>query len=590
MESRLGSDFSDVRVHTDSLGAESARSISASAYTAGNDIVFAPGKFDPRSSQGRHVLAHELVHVQQQRRGPVSGTGTEGGVTVSDPSDRFEREAEATATRTLSTQSNQAGPVGEQGGPRAGSSRPSSTGNPASVQRFGSEEHVRLGNEAEPGQDVLVTSYGKISYGEMIALGDYFASIEEIESVAATGADGKAQIDLALFKVNPQRTKPAPNPTVEQEVDDRYNRLAARNQTHFSTGSSPGNSNKEQYISRHKEALKTAWYQGINPMVVRPADWEAQEAFADHFLTDAFSAGHVRTPRGAIQEHWSKIYPNFQANLVDTIACYMAAYIHDVDLSAVPTGLLKGSVATEISARGGTKLSSFSIGDVISKVLHDADNTGLDVVSAGGPGGGQGPVHWRAVGDDHLFPSTPNAAATQTAQFAEGAVKASFAEGKHAEQAGRAGDPLNPLLDETKFQALQFIPTADTASTSNTKYDWQAQSLATLPANIKQLIVDAFKPGTEIRNGLDNMPVPAIVNKMGMDLHTGDAWACFRRVMLRDVMTMLLHIAAGETCPPNNDNPCPIVVQSGGAAPVPGVNRPNPPPPTANTAPPVTPR
>jgi hypothetical protein len=44
-----------------------------------------------------HTLAHELTHVQQQRRGPVSGTDTGTGVAVSDPSDPFEQEAEAAA-------------------------------------------------------------------------------------------------------------------------------------------------------------------------------------------------------------------------------------------------------------------------------------------------------------------------------------------------------------------------------------------------------------------------------------------------------------------------------------------------------------
>ena len=49
------------------------------------------------------MLAHELTHVVQQRSGPVDGTPTGGGVQVSDPSDRFEREAEANAERAMST-------------------------------------------------------------------------------------------------------------------------------------------------------------------------------------------------------------------------------------------------------------------------------------------------------------------------------------------------------------------------------------------------------------------------------------------------------------------------------------------------------
>jgi Zn-dependent peptidase ImmA (M78 family) len=45
------------------------------------------------------MLAHELTHVVQQRSGPVDGTPAEGGISVSDPSDRFEREAVENAER-----------------------------------------------------------------------------------------------------------------------------------------------------------------------------------------------------------------------------------------------------------------------------------------------------------------------------------------------------------------------------------------------------------------------------------------------------------------------------------------------------------
>ena len=66
MESRIGFDFSKVRVHTDARAADSARSLGARAYTVGNHVVFGAGKFAPESSAGRRLLAHELTHVVQQ--------------------------------------------------------------------------------------------------------------------------------------------------------------------------------------------------------------------------------------------------------------------------------------------------------------------------------------------------------------------------------------------------------------------------------------------------------------------------------------------------------------------------------------------
>lgn len=66
VEQRFGRDFSQVRVHTGAVAARSAREISAQAYTVGRDIVFAEGRFEPGTQDGRRLLAHELTHVVQQ--------------------------------------------------------------------------------------------------------------------------------------------------------------------------------------------------------------------------------------------------------------------------------------------------------------------------------------------------------------------------------------------------------------------------------------------------------------------------------------------------------------------------------------------
>ncbi len=101
MEARLGHDFSDVRIHDDAAAADSAKAVNAHAYTVGSNVVFQRDVYDPGSQQGRTTLAHELTHVIQQRSGPVDGTSAPGGIKVSDPSDRFEREASANADRVM---------------------------------------------------------------------------------------------------------------------------------------------------------------------------------------------------------------------------------------------------------------------------------------------------------------------------------------------------------------------------------------------------------------------------------------------------------------------------------------------------------
>jgi hypothetical protein len=75
MEARFGHDFSHVRIHTDSRASRSADAIDAEAYTAGGDVVFGFGRFQPHSHAGRALLAHELAHVVQQTDPAVAGGG-----------------------------------------------------------------------------------------------------------------------------------------------------------------------------------------------------------------------------------------------------------------------------------------------------------------------------------------------------------------------------------------------------------------------------------------------------------------------------------------------------------------------------------
>ncbi|MBS1133304.1 MAG: hypothetical protein H6R02_445, partial [Burkholderiaceae bacterium] len=65
MENRFGHNFADVRVHADASAAQSAKDVSANAYTVGSQIVFAQNQYAPKSVRGRRLIAHELAHVVQ---------------------------------------------------------------------------------------------------------------------------------------------------------------------------------------------------------------------------------------------------------------------------------------------------------------------------------------------------------------------------------------------------------------------------------------------------------------------------------------------------------------------------------------------
>lgn len=66
MESRFNADFSNVRVHHDTPSVQMSQEINAQAFTSGSDIYFSKGKFNPGSTGGQKLLAHELTHVIQQ--------------------------------------------------------------------------------------------------------------------------------------------------------------------------------------------------------------------------------------------------------------------------------------------------------------------------------------------------------------------------------------------------------------------------------------------------------------------------------------------------------------------------------------------
>lgn len=72
MEARFGADFSAVRIHRDARAGQASSALNAAAFTVGNQIHFGAGQFNPTSSEGRELLAHELTHTIQQGAAPQS--------------------------------------------------------------------------------------------------------------------------------------------------------------------------------------------------------------------------------------------------------------------------------------------------------------------------------------------------------------------------------------------------------------------------------------------------------------------------------------------------------------------------------------
>ncbi|GAA2363934.1 hypothetical protein GCM10009854_49580 [Saccharopolyspora halophila] len=95
LEERLGHDFSRVRVHTDRDAGQLTDALGADAVAVGQDILFGPGKFRPGTTEGNHLLAHELLHTVQNPTGLGALRAGRDLGEVSLPQQAIEQEAES---------------------------------------------------------------------------------------------------------------------------------------------------------------------------------------------------------------------------------------------------------------------------------------------------------------------------------------------------------------------------------------------------------------------------------------------------------------------------------------------------------------
>ncbi len=94
------SDFSAVYVHTDEQADRLNRSIQAKAITLGSDIYFRKGNYNPSTTRGKELIAHELAHVIQQGG---AANRVQGKLTLGPAGDRYEQEADRAAAGAINT-------------------------------------------------------------------------------------------------------------------------------------------------------------------------------------------------------------------------------------------------------------------------------------------------------------------------------------------------------------------------------------------------------------------------------------------------------------------------------------------------------
>ncbi len=434
------------------------------------------------------------------------------------------------------------------------------------IQRFGSDEHRQIGDSASGGAatDILLDDGTHLSYGEMVAMGDFFGSLDEIRRLAATPA-GQAEVRWVRWFALHNGSEPTIPENRKSYHRNHYYELAANNISHFSAGGNARNA----YDTYHQQALAAAFLSGITGDAAKYSEAMTTEAFGNHFLTDMFSAGHVRTPRQEMRE----FYQSHFGDSVNQFVTYMAAWItHRIDtLGGIPWSMpnsgVQDKIQEQVRALGGAALDSYSLGDIVSLAFHNHDNRGLGVISDVDPSGQPTPggFHWTAMGDDHLadgesgssanIASFPISQASITRRMVSAAVAASIQDLEGARAHGflsGAGPSISPteLESHTRamianfqpFKAEKFIPREDPTA-GNEQMDWHWPLTGTLRAEVDHDAKNTI--GGQLMTRASSAPPTSSHWLLGTVTHIQEAFRDFATLMQGSGITLIETIISG---------------------------------------------
>ena len=413
-EQSLGLDLGGVRVHQGERSEAINHDFGARAFTYGQDVVLGKGV----SNSINPVMAHELAHVAQQR-GARPGIATKRERSARGSA--HEIDADRAASRIM-------------------------TGMPATIMQVGAEqvmcfegaEHMEIGNHAWGGQMVTV---GKVTLpaGVFTALqGDFYGTWEELEKACHEKPELINEYYKVLTKERDARVLHQQDPANHPEPNSngpimvagaKHGRnpmtfldLAATNFNHFSEQNVQSDKlfktaardnpsyaaeiqaaqdkfghNIAQWLQMHLQAGKRAFEDGLARKELGGVG-VAMAAAAQHYLTDAFAAGHMRVPR-------LEMYNSYQAIFRDGARAGLTGWLSNVpdeiDIKALLEGAMKpisnaaGQVGDAVKqvgdvAKQGVNQASEAVqeflpdwSDGIVETASDAVNSGIDLVGKG---------------------------------------------------------------------------------------------------------------------------------------------------------------------------------------------------------------
>ena len=404
MEPRFGHDFSRVRIHTDESASTLAGAIGTPAYTVGRDIIFGADRYAPQTGGGRQLLAHELAHVVQQADSVAFGRGEAlaygappaaeleavaasravlDGAVAGAPS--FRTGCQPVLQRYEAGEHAQFGEAGdalkELVDKKAFQYKVKQGEMPGTIAaRYGvTEEDLRAANGGKlrtwkatsgagtvqgfnAGETILIPpavnaavkgalqtkelrfaiNGATVDYGQGIAMGDLFKDPRDM--LAATDAT------LTELQKLIEKDKAGPAGVVTaKEWDDatgpatggKYSELALKNEAHFAPSSPALAPVSGKSSDDHKSSWEKYHALAISESQAGNKDKAlALNAFADHFLTDAFAAGHLFNKRDVMELFNSKLPVNAKKEFTTDSKAFF---------DRVAAHAFTGSVKTEFS-------------------------------------------------------------------------------------------------------------------------------------------------------------------------------------------------------------------------------------------------
>lgn len=446
----------------------------------------------------------------------------------------------------------------------AGGAEKRSPGVGPPVQRFSAGEHADLGNQGSAQRMVELTSDYRLPFGDVTALADHFENIAQMRTFAANTSGGpgsRAEIEYAReWQGLIPKGKGTWDAKAKAAQEKRYFTLAGKNVSHFlnsregddakdpavragdakgyldARANTPPQGGSQAYRMNHVWAIKEAVEQAkAGGSVDGPM---ATEAFGAHFLTDAFSAGHVRTERLSIKEYWDGKVPMFPYNMQHYLATNVAKGLKTFQKKVVPTDATMRRdfpFGMGAMAQVGTLLEGkrFTFGDVVSLALHDYDNdTGIDAEINGNDVHllGDGLLDKKATKDDPRE--------NEGKPYAIKAVGLGVREIEQAYALGKAGkdvkDVIDALLTKGMFQPELWLPKAkpDAEQSAKSKsIKWKYRSVGE--------ILEAPRFQTAVKVFLEEQY--AVLEKIGNELEAEQA-AAFKKGVLNDLKSKPIEV------------------------------------------------